>query len=66
MPTYKYRCQQCGHVFEGQAKMSDPNPPCPANVNDKPCASKVEKDFDWGCAPAVQFRGGGWAKDGYS
>lgn len=77
MPTYNYKCPKCGHKFEARAGMNDPNPPCPNTVEVpfppptrgmklEPCGHTVEKDFNWGAAPAVQFNGGGWAKDGYS
>lgn len=29
MPVYNYKCQKCGHKFEGTAKMMDPCPSCP-------------------------------------
>jgi len=61
VPTYDYRCSKCGHVFEGVAKMSDPNPNCPQ----KDCGAQTEKAF-LGPRPTPQFLGGGWAKDGYS
>ena len=73
MPTYNYKCPKCGHKFEGKAGMNDPCPPCPATDPDPPpsgqpwpCGHTVEKDFNWGKSPSVQFNGGGWAKDGYS
>lgn len=66
MPMYNYKCPKCGHKFEDRAGMNDPNPPCPNTIEDKPCATTVEKDFNWGKSPSVQFNGGGWAKDGYS
>jgi putative FmdB family regulatory protein len=58
--TYAYKCRQCGHKFDGQAKMADPCPPCPQ------CGGETAKTYDWGSAPAVRFDGGGWAKDLYS
>lgn len=73
MPTYDYKCLSCGHRFEGVAKMNDPNPPCPHEPPQgmtcevtAPCGGDTQKVFSTGNAPAVQFNGGGWAKDGYS
>ncbi len=75
---YCYKCPECGHKFEGQAGMNDPCPPCPNEVTNpdrpegqrggytKTCGGTTEKDYNWGKAPGVQFKGGGWAADGYS
>lgn len=35
MPLYEYKCEKCGHEFDRLAKMSDPNPPCPALTHPK-------------------------------
>lgn len=59
MPTYDYKCRKCGHRFEGEARMASPCPACPR----ADCGGTTEKTF--GPVPA-HFRGGGWAKDGYS
>lgn len=79
MPNYDYKCQKCGHTFEGEAKMNDPCPPCPnfmgtsASVFNDPmggvfqpvvCAGTTIKQFT--SVPPAHFNGGGWAKDGYS
>lgn len=57
MPLYEYRCPECGHDFESQRKMSEPNPDCPE------CGHKdVEKLVS---ASSFALRGGGWYKDGY-
>ena len=76
MPSYDYRCKKCGYTFEGWAKMSAPCPPCgniivtlrepPKKGSDvEVCGGETEKVFN-GPRPAPQFKGPGWAKDGYS
>jgi putative FmdB family regulatory protein len=56
MPSYSYKCKSCGHRFDGDAKMSAPNPPCPE------CKAETEKVPT---APSFHLKGGGWAEDGY-
>ena len=77
MPTHNYKCPECGFKFEAQTKMGDPNPTCPNLVwknrpfpiqraqHEVACGATVDKTFDWGAAPAVQFNGGGWHNDEY-
>ncbi len=73
MPTYAYKCEQCGHQFEGFARMSEPCPPCPqlsivetdeskANQAVR-CGGTTVKTFNY--VPPAHFQGGGWAKDLY-
>lgn len=69
MPTYDFKCQKCGHEFERNQKMSDPNPPCPwsdgpTKQSETECGGETKKMFK--SASPVHFNGGGWAKDGYS
>jgi hypothetical protein len=72
MPTYDYKCKQCGYKFEGKAGMNDPCPPCPVTrgsefaMFDPPhtCGGETEKIFT-SAAPA-HFQGGGWAADNYA
>lgn len=69
---YDYKCVECGHAFEGEAKMADPCPPCPgepgacatAPAGSLICGGKTVKVFK--AAAPVHFKGGGWFKDGYS
>lgn len=73
MPTYDFKCQKCGHVFERWQRMSDPNPTCPEVHLTEPregkpkeaarCAGATEKVFV--SVPPAHFHGGGWAADNY-
>ncbi len=52
MPTYVYKCDDCGHQFELFQKMSDdPVDTCPE------CGSKVRRVFH---PVGVVFKGSGW------
>lgn len=52
MPTYVYRCDDCGHQFELFQKMSDdPVDTCPE------CSSKVRRVIH---PVGVVFKGSGW------
>ena len=52
MPTYVYKCDDCGHKFELFQKMSDdPVDTCPE------CGSKVRRVFH---PVGVVFKGSGW------
>ena len=55
MPTYDYRCAACGHRFEVAHGVNAPGPEsCPV------CGStSVRKTIT---APAVHYKGSGWAK----
>ena len=73
MPTYDFKCQKCGHIFELNQGMNDQNPTCselqPSDVPDltigrMPCGGETEKVYL--SASPVHFSGSGWAKDGYS
>lgn len=58
MPTYTYRCIDCGEVLEVFQKMSDlPLKVCPE------CRGELKKEITGG---NFQLKGKGWYKDGYS
>ena len=70
MPTYDFKCRECGHVFEKFQGMNDPNPPC-CKVEGDPvmgevvmCGGATDKAFLR--VPPAHFQGGGWAKDNYA
>lgn len=53
MPTYEYRCQQCGHQLEAWQKMSDePLKTCPECKKDT-----LQKQIS---ATNFQLKGTGW------
>jgi putative FmdB family regulatory protein len=35
MPTYSYKCKECGEVFDKFQSMSSPWPPCPKCLEPK-------------------------------
>ena len=52
MPTYEYRCRDCGHSFDIVQKMSDdPLTHCPE------CGGALRKVF---APPAISFKGSGF------
>jgi len=52
MPTYEYRCRDCGHSFDIVQKMSDdPLTHCPK------CGGELRKVF---APPAISFKGSGF------
>ena len=52
MPTYEYRCRDCGHTFDIVQKMSDdPLKHCPE------CGGDLRKVF---APPAISFKGSGF------
>lgn len=54
MPTYQYRCKQCGHELEAQQAFSDaPLTECPE------CAGSLRKVFS---AVGISFKGSGFYK----
>jgi putative FmdB family regulatory protein len=54
VPIYDYVCEACGHVMEVAHGINAPGPTeCPE------CGGTLSKVF---AAPAVHFRGSGWAK----
>ena len=54
MPTYDYRCKDCGHSFETQQAFSDdPLTECPS------CGGNLKKVFS---AVGISFKGSGFYK----
>ena len=54
MPIYDYVCESCGHVMEVVHGINATGPTeCPE------CGGTLAKAF---AAPAIHFRGSGWAK----
>ncbi|MGZ6545331.1 MAG: FmdB family zinc ribbon protein [Actinomycetota bacterium] len=52
MPTYEYRCRDCGHTFDViQAMIDDPLTVCPV------CSGELRKVF---APPAISFKGSGF------
>ena len=52
MPTYEYRCRDCGHTFDViQAMIDDPLTVCPV------CGGELRKVF---APPAISFKGSGF------
>lgn len=58
MPIYEYQCPDCGHRFDALQKFSDE----PIRVCPKCAADHVRKLIS---APALHFKGSGWAHDNY-
>ena len=55
MPTYDYRCTDCGHEFEAQqAFTDDPLTECPS------CEGAVKKRFN---SVGISFKGSGFYKN---
>jgi putative FmdB family regulatory protein len=58
MPTYDYRCEACGHVFELFHRMSeDPTPDCPE------CGQSCERMISGGAG--LIFKGSGFYATDY-
>lgn len=56
MPTYEYRCEDCGHQFEQRQRMSDdPLETCPE------CGGSVQRLMGGGLTPVMSSssKGGG-------
>src|SRR5687767_378162 len=58
MPTYEYKCQSCGTVFELRQRFSDE--PLTTHEN---CGGEVERIIS---APGLQFKGTGWYVTDYA
>lgn len=58
MPVYEYQCQDCGHQFETEQRISEPK------LKDCPKCNKaaLERLIS---ATSFQLKGGGWYRDGY-
>lgn len=58
--TYEYLCEQCGHEWELEQKISDkPEKVCPC------CGAESAKRLI-SKGNGFQLKGGGWAREGYS
>jgi putative FmdB family regulatory protein len=58
MPTYEYRCNNCGHELEAFQKITEPALKLCPECNQE----KLERLISGG---NFVLRGGGWAKDNY-
>lgn len=58
MPTYDFKCKECGLLFERFQSISDPIPPCPVCENDD-----VDRIVSGGAA--VIFKGSGFYETDY-
>ena len=58
MPTYEYKCADCGSVFEVRQKFSDE----PLTVHEN-CGGPVHRLLS---APAFQLKGSGWYATDYA
>ena len=58
MPTYEYRCENCGELFEVRQKFADE----PLSTHEK-CGGHVERLLS---VPAFQFKGSGWYVTDYA
>ena len=58
MPTYEYKCQQCGAHFEKRQSVSD----APLTTCEK-CHGKLEKQWS---LSGFQFKGAGWYVTDYA
>ena len=57
MPTYRYKCKKCDHVFTERHKIKENITDCPQ----KDCNGKVKKVIGF---PTVRFYGKGFTKGG--
>lgn len=74
MPLYDLKCRKCGHVFEKQQGMNDPNALCEkvlgegyagcVPMGEVKCGGETDKVYT--SPPRAHFQGGGWAKDNYA
>ncbi len=58
MPTYEYKCDQCGDIFEIRQKFAD----APLTSHEK-CGGPVHRLIS---APGLQFKGTGWYVTDYA
>lgn len=59
MPTYEYKCKNCGNKWELEQKITE-NP-----VKKCPKCSKLKAQRLVSGGQGFQLLGGGWAKEGY-
>ena len=62
MPIYEYACKKCGAKFEAIKKFSESKATQPCTQ----CGEASERTIIPSKPPSAHFKGGGWAKDGYS
>ncbi len=61
MPTYSYRCTECGTAFDIQQAFTDDSlTECPQIIDGKPCGGKLRKLFS---AVGVSFSGSGFYRN---
>lgn len=64
MPLFIYKCPKCERTLEQlQASYRETAPLCPTCADTPDFLPRMERVPS---APAVQFKGGGWAADGYA
>lgn len=62
MPTYPYRCLDCGHEWEQVQGITEPDAPCPKD-GPEVFTHRVERLI---AATSFSLKGDGWYKDGYA
>ena len=61
MPTYSYRCTECGTAFDIQQAFTDDSlTVCPQIIDGRPCGGKLRKLFS---AVGVSFSGSGFYRN---
>ena len=60
MPTYEYRCQDCGHEWEAFQSMKD------EPLTDCPSCGKPAAKRQISAGTGFILKGGGWYADGYA
>lgn len=54
MPFYDYRCTVCGHEFDDMKSVSDPNPPCPNELEHRDASGEFDGMYQCG-GPTVKI-----------
>jgi len=63
MPTYEYKCEQCGKCFEIVQKITEEAlTECPLQKCDEKERGEVQRVIS---KSSFSLKGGGWYKDGY-
>lgn len=66
MPIYDFKCSTCGHTFDVMQKMSDPPPPCPAEMPEPKgapeCGGETVKQIS---RSSFHLKGTGWYATDY-
>lgn len=65
MPTYPYRCEDCGKEFRVRQSINDDSHTKCEQVNPE-CEKKDAEVTRLISNPSFVLKGGGWYKDGYS